>query len=493
MAKTMCKFRGAAINCDLHNKREKENLPHTRKDLEPENPSEWIWEAEGKKSIYQMRKQAEKEYHQVEVIAKGKYGEYTTHKTLPKNAVPVKEAIVRIGEHTSLADVRKWADLMEKKYGIRAVGIYVHKDEGHWDILKAGQTEDMYRRNDGKEWKRKNQFGEWEYWKPNLHAHVVFDWFDHRKGRCISLGKEVMSAMEDDLAAVLGMERGIKKAVSGVKAMDTWDWKRKKEAERVEELYRRGKKKIGENQKTMDSQVNDIRRLEIKVKGLSTMIANLEGQKKVIEDALKKLQWQKFDEDLVINDAKIQKEELLKQLAEVEEKLAGKKKNLTQAEQELDTLTLSRGRVRKQLAELSEQLNNDKPRVEQRVLRDIESLAWRQTVNQCNNLINQINALKDYDWMPSTAKWKIEDFVNDSQLADIAERGKTTTEVAAALFLGYLDAAMQMAQAGGGGGGGTGDWSGKQPGEDDRSFMNRCLQAARMMMRPAGRRKGRSL
>ena len=132
-------------------------------ELQPKDPKEWMWEAPDKKSVYLMRKQAEKEYHAVEVIAHGKHGDYITHKSLPKNSEPVKEAVVRVKRDTTVADVKRWTDLMEQKYGIRAVGIYLHMDEGHWATLKEGQTEDMYRRTDGKEWKRLNEFGEWEH------------------------------------------------------------------------------------------------------------------------------------------------------------------------------------------------------------------------------------------------------------------------------------------------------------------------------------------
>ena len=61
MAKTMKKFRAAALNCDKHNKREKQ-LSHTRPELQPKDSKEWMWEAPDKKSVYLMRKQAEKEY-----------------------------------------------------------------------------------------------------------------------------------------------------------------------------------------------------------------------------------------------------------------------------------------------------------------------------------------------------------------------------------------------------------------------------------------------
>ena len=58
------------------------------------------------------------------------------------------------------------------------------------------------------------------------------------------------------------------------------------------------------------------------------------------------------------------------------------------------------------------------------------------------------------------------------------------TSIAAALYLGYLDAATRISQSGGGGGSpGTG-W-GKRDDEDDLAFRQRCFFMALHMMRPA--------
>lgn len=207
--KTSKHIRAAAVNADRHNRREK-HLDHPRPELQPEDKAKWIWEAEDKKSVYQMQKQAEREYAAKEVIVKGKYGEYKTHKRMPRSAVPVKEAVVVIKEDTTIEQVKAWADWCHQSYDIRPVGIYLHLDEGHWAELdeEQGQCEEMYERHDGKEWKRMNPRGNYEYWKPNYHAHVLFDWFDHDKARCINLDRKVMREMEDELAKTLCMERG---------------------------------------------------------------------------------------------------------------------------------------------------------------------------------------------------------------------------------------------------------------------------------------------
>jgi len=73
--KTSKHIRAAAVNAERHNRREK-HLDHPRPELQPEDKAKWIWEAEDKKSVYQMQKQAEREYVAKEIIVKGKYGEY---------------------------------------------------------------------------------------------------------------------------------------------------------------------------------------------------------------------------------------------------------------------------------------------------------------------------------------------------------------------------------------------------------------------------------
>ena len=73
----------------------------------------------------------------------------------------------------------------------------------------------------------------------------------------------------------------------------------------------------------------------------------------------------------------------------------------------------------------------------------------------------------------------------DGSIAEtIMDCAAQVTSIAAALYLGYLDAATRISQSGGGGGSpGTG-W-GKRDDEDDLAFRQRCFFMALHMMRPA--------
>ena len=73
-------------------------------------------------------------------------------------------------------------------------------------------------------------------WKPNLHAHIVWDWMNHDTGKSCKLDEKAMSEMQTVLAECLEMERGTSKEVTGKEHLERTDFiiaKQKQEAERV--------------------------------------------------------------------------------------------------------------------------------------------------------------------------------------------------------------------------------------------------------------------
>lgn len=65
-----------------------------------------------------------------------------------KKATPIREGVIVISKSTTMDQLQEFAQKAEQKFGIKAIQIHMHKDEGH-----QGSQE----------------------WKPNLHAHIVFD------------------------------------------------------------------------------------------------------------------------------------------------------------------------------------------------------------------------------------------------------------------------------------------------------------------------------
>ena len=108
-------------------------------------------------------------------------------KKMHAKATPLREGVVVIKEDTTLEDLKRFTDEVQRRWGPRCVQAYIHKDEGHWA------------------WDKENDW--WGAWKPNYHAHLVFDWTDTH-GVTYKLDKLAMQQMQSLLAETLGMERG---------------------------------------------------------------------------------------------------------------------------------------------------------------------------------------------------------------------------------------------------------------------------------------------
>jgi hypothetical protein len=106
----------------------------------------------------------------------------TTGQKMQKTATPIREGVVVIDKNTSMQQLKSFADRCEKRFGIKAFQIHIHRDEGH----------------------RKSK----EEWKENLHAHIVYDWTDS-KGKSIKLNRYDMIEMQTMLADSLNMKRGV--------------------------------------------------------------------------------------------------------------------------------------------------------------------------------------------------------------------------------------------------------------------------------------------
>lgn len=277
-------FVAAKNSADKHNKRKKD-LDYVRKELEEHLPLEkWCWEHPDYTSVAKMKKQAEKEYYSKEITVTGNHGTYVTHRSMPENTEPVKEGVVVINQNVTMEQLRAFGEWTRQEYGITPMAIYIHLGEGHWAPLdeEEGQTEDMYRRDDGHEWKRVNELGETEYWKPNLHAHMVYDWFNHDSKRCFNLGPSVMRRLEDELPKFLNMERGLP---SDRKWLDSVAFKSKAERERAAKEKQRIFSDIDKwKQEAEDARIEaedcrrEVAKLHKTVASLTTMVSNIKAK-----------------------------------------------------------------------------------------------------------------------------------------------------------------------------------------------------------------------
>ena len=148
---------------------------------------------------------------------------------------PIREGVLLIRPDTTLADVRKFGEECQRRWGITPLQIFLHKDEGHW-LNGQPKTEDKESFQVGSRW-----------FKPNYHAHVVFDWMNHETGKSRKLNDEDMATMQTLASDILLMERGQAKAVTGKEHLERNDFiieKQKAELQRIEEIKRHKEQQV---------------------------------------------------------------------------------------------------------------------------------------------------------------------------------------------------------------------------------------------------------
>ena len=137
---------------------------------------------------------------------------------------PIREGVLLIKPDTTLADVKKFGEECQRRWGITPLQIFLHKDEGHW---LSGQPEAGDRES--------FQVGE-KWFKPNYHAHVVFDWMNHDTGKSRKLNEEDMTEMQSLASDILLMERGQSKSVTGKEHLERNDFIIEKQKEEMKRL-----------------------------------------------------------------------------------------------------------------------------------------------------------------------------------------------------------------------------------------------------------------
>ena len=114
---------------------------------------------------------------------------------------PIRESVVNIKPDTTMADLLKYTDKVHKRWGVRAIQIHIHRDEGHYTNPDDPST-----------------------WQPNLHAHIIWDWMNHETGKSFKLGKKDMEELQDMAAETLEMERGKRKSETGAEHLERNDY-----------------------------------------------------------------------------------------------------------------------------------------------------------------------------------------------------------------------------------------------------------------------------
>ena len=128
---------------------------------------------------------------------------------------PIRESVVNIKPDTTMEDLRQYTQRVQDRWGVRAIQIHIHRDEGHYKDPENPET-----------------------WIPNLHAHIIWDWMNHGTGKSYKLGKKDMEELQDMAAETLEMERGKRKSETGAEHLERNDFIIQKQESQIEELQK---------------------------------------------------------------------------------------------------------------------------------------------------------------------------------------------------------------------------------------------------------------
>ena len=208
---------------ERHNRRDAEYIAslnprilYVRTDLSPNNESYVAPDMQGV-SLQQH-------YDAIKVMVKQKTGRAMQEKKIMvtgKNgkqkerngSSPIRESVVNIKPDTTMDDLLKYTAKVQERWGIRAIQVHIHKDEGHYENPDDATT-----------------------WKPNLHAHIIWDWMNHETGKSFKLGKKDMEELQDMAAETLEMERGKRKSETGHEHLERNDYIIQKQENQMREL-----------------------------------------------------------------------------------------------------------------------------------------------------------------------------------------------------------------------------------------------------------------
>ena len=283
-----------------------------------------------------------------------------------------------------------------------------------------------------------------------------------------------MKQLHSDFAEVnrkWGLARGSSVSESGARHRTTEEYRRmlSEECTTIEEQIARHKEVLSDLR-------SDIRLEERRVKGLTSMVENLqkkqaekEARLAVLEDELKE---HKGDADAISAET----DKLKKELAYIQLKLADKQDKLKLADRQLSDLKENMDAIQERTEHLKEEAY--------KYSRDVHSKV--DSLLKDAMLENMVNEFRDLSARMTGPERQMFD---GTLVQSIAEQGKEVMHCATLLFLGMVDDATTFAETYGGGGSKSDLKWGRDEDEDNRAWALRCMRMASRMMKPAIGRK----
>ena len=271
------------------------------------------------------------------------------------------------------------------------------------------------------------------------------------------------SELERQVNRKWGLERGSNMAETKARHRSTEEYKR--------DLVR----EVTNLQQTRQELIKQIHRNEIKLKGLSTMIENLQNRKEDIQKQIDLIAKQ-FGQEGVNN------EELGNKMAALREEMKRVDEKLAERHQMLEN-------TKKVLLEANEKLEEMK-REHTNLEKDMVKSEESKIADIQRNMVGQFNGMMLSAMRPilPTLTPEQREILEDSDFALLFEKSAEILNCAVMLARGYIQLATDYAvSCGGGGGGPTSGW-GRDKDDDDDRWWRKCLAHATAMVRPAKRK-----
>lgn len=378
---------------EQHNKREKE-LDYIRPELSHLNE---YWEKDTQTA-------------RLENI-KSRYLKSTGQKMQAK-ATPIREAVVVIKSETTMEDLKKLSNAYRQRFGIDTFQIAIHKDEGY----PKGE------------------------WKPNLHAHLVFDWTNQQTGKSIKLNRQDMVEMQTITAEVLQMDRGVSSDKQHLTAQQYKSFAEEAKLKQLEEEKARKEKQMkDELERFKVTKARKEAAIET-AKTLSEGVKGIFGQSSKDKE-IKALRKQINDLQQLQINSKAQSIQTIGQIQQEAQKAVNAKEREYSAA--LADARRQRDEAYKQTKISSQSIKTQKKRGD--MLQDIVFSLWEAAVDAVNVLCRYLSLPHlNVDFSREDIA-KIEKAMRGaSSIEEREERGRCLVKLAHAQYPGYDDNATQL-------------------------------------------------
>ena len=311
---------------------------------------------------------------------------------------PIREGVLLIRPDTTLADVHKFGEECQRRWGITPLQIFLHKDEGHW-LNGQPDPEDRESFKVGERW-----------FKPNYHAHIVFDWMNHDTGKSRKLNDDDMMQMQTLASDILLMERGKSKAVTGKEHLERNDFiieKQKAELQRIEAIKRHKEQQVDLAEQELRQVKSEIRtdKLKSAATDAATVIASGvgslfgSGKMKKLEQSNEELRQEIAKRDKGIDDLKAQMQRMQEQHGKQIRNLQGiHNQELEAKDKEISQLNTLLEKAFKWFPMLKEMLRMEKLCAAIGFTKEmIESLLTKKEAIRCNGRIYSEEHRRKFD------------------------------------------------------------------------------------------------